>query len=159
MKQSIPRTARRAELTRAAEGRAVAILGDTVVAKGNVAGSDLLMSLTIVPPGSGVPVHHHPSPETFVMVDGALTFHLGDGDVLRELAAGPGDIVTVPLGVWHAFRNSGARSARFVIVHDRSLAAFFEEAGSTVRAGEPPSQDAIEHVLRTARAHGMAIRA
>jgi quercetin dioxygenase-like cupin family protein len=142
----------------ATDGDIHAILGDTVIAKGRVAGSALHLAMTVVPPGSGVPVHHHPSAETFIMVEGELTFMLGDGDVIREQKAGPGDVVAVPSGVWHAFRNETAKPARFIIVYETSLEKFFKDAGKGAEAGDPPSQARVDQVIRTATVHGMKIR-
>ena len=142
----------------AAKGTIRPILGDTVICKGNVAGSAMHFAMTIVPPGSGVPVHHHPSAETYIMVEGELIFALGEGDVMGEHKAGPGDVVAVPSGVWHCYSNAGSRLARFINLYEKSLEDFFEQASAGSKAGTPPSQAQIDHVLSTATAHGIKFR-
>ena len=52
-----------------------------------------------LPPGGGLPRHHHDHLDVFVVEGGAGTFHLGD--VAIEL--GIGDSVVVPIGEWHHF--------------------------------------------------------
>lgn len=52
-----------------------------------------------VPPGGGLPRHHHDHLDVFVVESGGGTLHVGD-DVLT-LAAG--DSVVVPVGEWHRF--------------------------------------------------------
>jgi mannose-6-phosphate isomerase-like protein (cupin superfamily) len=61
-------------------------------------------------PLAGVPRHTHCEDETFLILDGVLTF-----EVLGErMEAGVGSIVVVPGGVPHAWRNFGDVPARSV---------------------------------------------
>ena len=52
---------------------------------------------TEVPPGGGLPRHHHDHLDVFAVERGTATFHLGDETF--ELRAG--DSVVVPAGEWH----------------------------------------------------------
>jgi quercetin dioxygenase-like cupin family protein len=52
-----------------------------------------------LPPGGGLPSHHHDHLDVFVVEAGAGTFHLGD----ETIELGIGDTVIVPIGVWHHF--------------------------------------------------------
>jgi quercetin dioxygenase-like cupin family protein len=52
-----------------------------------------------LPPGSGVPRHHHDHLDVFTVAEGRLTVHLGDSRT--EVATG--DSVVVPAGDWHHF--------------------------------------------------------
>lgn len=80
------------------------------------AGSTFAME-ALVPPGGGPPPHvHRQEDETFYVLDGELEFLLGE-----ELVTGrTGDVVFVPRGTVHRFRNAdtgnGAPAAR---VHPR----------------------------------------
>ena len=56
--------------------------------------------------------HRHPdSDETFIGVDGQLVIEFEDGEVV----VGPGEMVTVPAGVLHRTRPSGARSVNLTV--------------------------------------------
>jgi len=84
---------------------------------GNLRGEDhgatVSLILDVSDPGGGPPLHRHPYDETWVVIEGALTFHAGD----EELAAGPGDVVIVPPGTPHAFTNDGPGRSRLVCIH------------------------------------------
>jgi quercetin dioxygenase-like cupin family protein len=64
-------------------------------------------------PGAGPALHRHPYEEVFVVLDGEVTFTLGDE---RRVARG-GDFVVAPAGVPHAFVNSGTGRLRSVNIH------------------------------------------
>jgi mannose-6-phosphate isomerase-like protein (cupin superfamily) len=63
-------------------------------------------------PGDWVgPDHFHPvQQERFEVVSGTPIFRIDGG----ERAAKPGDVVTVPVGVSHIFRNAGAEELRMI---------------------------------------------
>jgi mannose-6-phosphate isomerase-like protein (cupin superfamily) len=64
-------------------------------------------------PGHGPRLHRHPYDETWVVVEGSITFREGD----ESLAAGPGDIVVVAPGTPHAFTNTGSGRSKLVCIH------------------------------------------
>ena len=67
-------------------------------------------------PGQGVEGHVHPAEDdSFLVLEGTLSVTLGDDR--REVDAGPGTYVLVPVGTWHALANNGARPVRFLNVH------------------------------------------
>lgn len=58
------------------------------------------------------PLHvHHREEETFLVLEGQLTFHIGE----EEIAAGPGDLVVGPRGLPHRFR-AGPAGARVLFL-------------------------------------------
>jgi quercetin dioxygenase-like cupin family protein len=60
----------------------------------------------------GPPLHVHDFDEAFYVLDGELSFQLGD-----ELStAGPGELAFAPRGVPHTLASRGSAPARFVIV-------------------------------------------
>jgi mannose-6-phosphate isomerase-like protein (cupin superfamily) len=63
--------------------------------------------------GHGPRLHRHPYDETWVVIEGNLTFHCGD----ERLKAGPGDIVIVPPEATHKFTNDGPGRRNLVCVH------------------------------------------
>jgi mannose-6-phosphate isomerase-like protein (cupin superfamily) len=64
-------------------------------------------------PGQGPRLHRHPYDETWVVIEGNLTFQAGD----QQLDAGPGDIVLVPPETPHKFINRGPERANLVCIH------------------------------------------
>lgn len=62
----------------------------------------------------GPPLHvHDDEDDSFYVLEGEVTFTLGDEDVV----AGPGTFVLVPPGVEHTFANRSETRARFLNVH------------------------------------------
>ncbi len=84
---------------------------------GNLTGEDHGATISIIldesGPGGGPRLHRHPYDETWVVIEGTLTFQAGD----EQLAAGPGDIVIVPPGIPHRFTNDGPGTSRLVCIH------------------------------------------
>lgn len=56
---------------------------------------------------------HREEDDAFYILEGEMTFVLGD----REVAAPPGTFVLVPPGVEHGFRNDGAEPVRMLNIH------------------------------------------
>lgn len=63
-----------------------------------------------LPPGGGLPRHHHDHLDVFAMEAGAAVVHIGDDSF--DLA--PGDSVVVPVGAWH-FLEAGSEGATIVV--------------------------------------------
>ncbi|MEK6278531.1 MAG: cupin domain-containing protein [Actinomycetota bacterium] len=98
-------------------------------------GSEVLRVETWVDPGGGVTPHIHPSmEERFEVLAGNPSFLAG-----REWrSAGPGDVVVVPAGVRHSYRNDGEEVAH-IVCHARppsTLQEFLEDAAALNRAGK-----------------------
>jgi quercetin dioxygenase-like cupin family protein len=65
-------------------------------------------------PGRELEAHvHDGEDDAFYVLEGELTFVLGDDDV----AAPPGTFVLVPPGVRHGFRNDGDSPVRILNIH------------------------------------------
>jgi quercetin dioxygenase-like cupin family protein len=98
-------------------------------------GARLGMIENVVPPGFGnLPLHVHPDfDEAFYVLEGELTFRVEEDGAVRTFAAGPGDTVSIPRGVGHAFSVTSAGAARFLIVSTAAgIAAFFADAGEPI---------------------------
>ena len=66
-----------------------------------------------VPVGwAGPPLHHHAFDEAFYVLDGELTFQLGQ----RRLVAGPGALAFAPRDVVHTLANHGDAAATYLLV-------------------------------------------
>jgi mannose-6-phosphate isomerase-like protein (cupin superfamily) len=65
-------------------------------------------------PGRELEAHiHSDEDDAFYIVEGELTFVVGD----EEIAAPPGTFVLVPPGVEHGFRNDGTVPVRMLNIH------------------------------------------
>jgi mannose-6-phosphate isomerase-like protein (cupin superfamily) len=84
---------------------------------GNLRGAEHGATISLIidhsGPGEGPKLHRHSYDETWVVIDGNLTFHSGD----EQLDAGPGDIVIVPPETPHKFVNRGPEPANLVCIH------------------------------------------
>jgi mannose-6-phosphate isomerase-like protein (cupin superfamily) len=68
------------------------------------------IEVTVEPGGAVAAAHVHPyQSERFEVVEGTLELRQGR----RKVVAGPGEVVTVPAGTPHSFRNAGESVVRF----------------------------------------------
>ena len=84
---------------------------------GNLKGAEYGATISLIldhsEPGQGPRLHRHPYDETWVVIEGNLTFQAGDD----RITAGPGDIVITPPGVPHKFTNDGPGRSNLVCIH------------------------------------------
>ena len=135
--------------TPAGHGPHQLILGTVTVSRllggEETAGEFSLVELTGLP-GSGPGPHIDAWRESFYVLDGELTFRYEQDGEVRSVVAGPGDAVTIPTGVGHAFGVTSADPARYLIVSSPAgIDAFFADAGEEIDRpalpDEPPSFD------------------
>lgn len=120
-------------------------LGINYIVDGSASASIGLFELT-VPPGSNVPPpHSHSNNEECVYVlDGTLRYTVG-GDT-RDLS--PGQSMSTPKGVVHAFSNPFTETARALIVQSPDIGAqYFKDVAIVVNAGGPPDKAALLSVM------------
>lgn len=83
----------------------------------NVRGAEHGASISLIldqsEPGQGPRLHRHPYDETWVVIEGNLTFQAGQ----ERLSAVPGDIVIVPPETPHKFTNDGPGPSKLVCIH------------------------------------------
>src|SRR3954447_26306438 len=71
-----------------------------------------IVEITVPAGWAGPPLHHHAFDEAFYVLEGELTFQLGD-----ELAtAGPGSLTFTPSGSRHTLANRSDGPARYLLV-------------------------------------------
>jgi quercetin dioxygenase-like cupin family protein len=105
----------------------------------------------LAPKGSGTPLHRHQADdEAFYVLDGEMTFYVGDD---RPLRAGPGTFVHIPGGTVHAFRVE-SDTARYLILttpqHERFYRAISEPARSrTIPPDAPLDMETIGAACET----------
>jgi quercetin dioxygenase-like cupin family protein len=141
------------------EGPSYWVVGDlyTILASGDDTGGAYALIRGEVPAGGGPPPHtHRREDEAFYVLEGELTFQ-ADG---RAIPAKAGAWVTLPRGSRHTFKNTGATTARvLILVTPSSLEKFFAEVGRKA-AGEPSAEVTaadIEKLLTVAPKYGMEI--
>jgi quercetin dioxygenase-like cupin family protein len=76
-------------------------------------GASISLILDESEPGGGPRLHRHAYDETWVVHQGHLTFWVGD----MQRKAGPGDVVIVPAGAPHKFKNDGPGTSKVVCIH------------------------------------------
>jgi quercetin dioxygenase-like cupin family protein len=129
--------------SRAGHGPHYLMLGSVVVTP-LLGSKDTANTLSLVEligaPGSGPGPHLDPWRESFFVLDGELTFRVEDDGAVRTLIAHPGDAVSIPQGVGHAFRVTSAAPARYLIASaPAGIDAFFADAGEPVPQAVLPS--------------------
>jgi len=87
----------------------------------------------------GPPLHHHDFDEAFYVLDGELTFRLGDEVFTRRA----GETAFAPRGSRHTLANLSGAPARYLLIctpggFERMFARIVAE-----RAGEEPDEDAL----------------
>jgi quercetin dioxygenase-like cupin family protein len=96
----------------------------------------IAMIESTMPPGAaGPPLHTHAFDETFFVLDGELTFQVGD----EVRVARAGEVAFALGGVPHTLANQSADAARFLIVC--ALAGFEREFGrraAAIAGVDPP---------------------
>jgi len=101
----------------------------------------------LVPPGSNVPPpHSHSANEELVyVVEGVLRYTVG----LETRDLRPGDSMSTPPGVTHAFSNPHASPARAIVINTPDIGAqYFREVAEIVNAGGPPDRAKLAATMR-----------
>jgi len=143
----------------AGQGRALWIAGDLVTIKltGDETGEAFTAIETTVPPGGGPPLHvHRREDETFFVLEGAITFTVGD----MEITAPKGTCAFGPRDTPHRYFNATDKPARMlVVISPAGFEKYFEKVGTPVNdLTEPPppvTPEVIEKLLGAAEAHGL----
>ena len=85
---------------------------DILLRGGHSEGHLSVIDLAVASDFAGPPLHHHDFDEAFYVLEGVMTFQLGDE--LR--AAGPGELVFAPRGSHHTLANLSGAPARLLII-------------------------------------------
>jgi quercetin dioxygenase-like cupin family protein len=152
---------RSATLNQPGEGRCVAVVGDVYrfLATGEETAGKYAMWEATVPPGGGPPPHvHRHEEEAFYLLEGEITFQIGE----ERIVASAGMFANMPVGVPHSFRNESGKPAKMLIsVAPAGLEQMFFEVGVPVEAGattaSPVTKGEIEKLLAIAPRYGIEI--
>ena len=152
----------RPTLRKPAQGRTVAVVGDVYrfLATGEDTNGKYALWEAIVPPGGGPPPHvHSREEEGFYVLEGKITFFIGD----QRLIASAGMFANMPVGTPHSFKNESGKPAKMLIsVAPAGLEQMFFEVGVPLAEGAttalPPTKEEIEKLLAIAPRYGVEIR-
>src|SRR5271154_7062472 len=118
-----------------AEGRTVAVVGDVYrfLATGDDTNGKYAMWEAIVPPGGGPPPHvHSREEEGFYILEGEITFHIGE----KRIVATSGMFANMPVGTPHSFKNESDQPAKMLIsIAPAGLEQMFFEFGKPLAEG------------------------
>jgi quercetin dioxygenase-like cupin family protein len=144
------------------KGRTVAVVGDVYrfLATGEDTNGKYAVWEAIVPPGGGPPPHvHSREEEGFYVLEGEITFTIGD----KRLIASAGMFANMPVGTPHSFKNESNKLTRMLIsVAPAGLEKMFFEFGVPLPEGSttalPPTKEEIEKLLAIAPRYGIEIK-
>ncbi|MGH9408650.1 MAG: cupin domain-containing protein [Vicinamibacterales bacterium] len=103
-------------------------------------GGQLSLVELIGAPGSGPGPHIDSWRETFYVLEGELTFRVDENEGVRTIVARTGDVVSIPIGVGHAFSVTGRTPARYLMGGTAAgIDAFFADAGEPIASATLPS--------------------
>ena len=144
------------------EGRTVAVVGDVYrfLATGDDTNGKYSIWEALVPPDGGPPPHvHSREEEGFYILEGEITFTMGD----KRLVASAGTFANMPVGTPHSFKNESGKPAKMLIsIAPAGLEKMFFEFGVPVPQGTttaPPSTKAeIEKFMAIAPSYGIEVR-
>ena len=141
------------------QGKTYSAVGDryTLLASGEQTDGAYTLFTATVPPGGGPPPHVHTrEEELFFVLEGQLSFTVGDRLIIGE----PGTFVQIPRGTVHAFKNNSAAPARMLIQcmpagFEKFIAEFATELAGPDSTPIPPSREEIEKLVSLAPKYGI----
>jgi quercetin dioxygenase-like cupin family protein len=144
------------------QGRTIAVVGDVYrfLATGEETDGKYALWEAIVPPGGGPPPHvHSREEEGFYVLEGEITFTIGE----KRIVATAGTFANMPVGTPHSFKNESSKSARMLIsVAPAGLERMFFEFGVPLAEGATtplrPTTEEIEKLLAVAPKYGIEFR-
>jgi len=149
-------------LRKPSEGRTIGVVGDVYrfLATGEDTNGSYAMWHAIVPPDGGPPPHvHTKEEESFYILEGEITFQIGD----KRVVAGTGMFANISPGTLHSFKNESGKPAKLLItVAPAGLEKMFFEVGVLLSPGatstQLPTKKEIEKLLAVAPKYGTEIR-
>src|SRR5579862_4175077 len=154
--------ASRAVVRQPGEGRTIAVVGDVYrfLAVGEDTDGRYALWEALVPPGGGPPPHvHSREEEGFYILEGEITFTIGE----KRIVATAGMFANMPVGTPHSFKNESGKPAKMLIsVAPAGLEQMFFEVGVPLAEGAttalPPTKEEIEKLLAIAPRYGIEIK-
>jgi quercetin dioxygenase-like cupin family protein len=129
------KTANAFQFVPADTGEAYWVMGTlfTYLVTGAGSGGSYFTLLVDVGPEAGPPPHiHHLEEEQFYVLDGQLTYSVGD----QMFEVSTGDFIHIPRGTVHSFKNGPRPSRLLATFAPAGIEGFFREAGDPIPAGD-----------------------
>ena len=144
------------------EGRTISVVGDVYrfLATSEETNGKYAMWEAIVPPGGGPPPHvHSREEEGFYILEGEITFQIGEDRVVAKA----GMFANMPVGTPPSFKNDSDKPAKMIIsIAPAGLEKMFFEFGVPLLAGSttglPPTKEEIEKLMAIAPQYGIEIK-
>jgi quercetin dioxygenase-like cupin family protein len=116
---------------------------------GGETGESVMMFEETAPVGTQTTYHlHHDSDEVAYVLAGEITFKIGE----EVTVGGPGACAFMPRGLAHAWKNSGAETARVLFLYTPAGAGgFFEESQRLQRSYESFASEDVRAAYRRHR--------
>ena len=117
----------------------------TYLVTGAESGGSYFTLIVDMGPEGGPPPHiHHLEEEQFYVLDGELTYSVGE----QTFEVSTGDFIHIPRGTVHSFRNGSKPSRLLATFSPAGIEGFFREAGDLLPAGgrlksPPPVTEAV----------------
>jgi mannose-6-phosphate isomerase-like protein (cupin superfamily) len=110
---------------------------------------EVLSQVRITVPGgwAGPPLHHHDFDETFYVLEGELTFQLGE----QLTTARPGECVFAARGSHHTLANLGATRAQYLLTCTPAGFERYFDRIAAERAGVDPPPEASKPIPEVTR--------
>lgn len=145
---------------RAGSGRAYWGPGSlmTFLLTGEETGGAFFLSEVVVPPGGGPPPHiHQREDESFRVLEGTLTIQVGE----TALTATAGDLVYLPRGIAHSFKNTGDVAVKaLALIAPAGLENYFAEVFEPAEdhsAPPPVSKELIARARAASARYGLVL--
>ncbi len=107
-----------------------------------------------LPAGVVIPLHTHPDPESFYLLDGQMELYLDDGVASGWQTVRAGELAVVPGSAKHAWRNTGGAASHAIIITGPHVYGFFRSIGRPVDANRSlgqPDANRMAEVLEAAK--------
>ena len=125
--------------------------GRSIVLKllGGETGDSIMMFEETIPAGTKSTFHlHHDSDEVAYVLAGEITFKIGE----EVTVGGPGSCAFMPRGLAHAWKSSGAETARVLFLYTPAGAGgFFEESQRLQRSYKSFDSEDVRDAYRRHR--------
>jgi quercetin dioxygenase-like cupin family protein len=99
-----------------------------------------------VPSGVVIPLHSHPDPEIFYVLNGSLEVFQAEGPSEGWQTVNAGGVASVPGNVRHALRNTSSSPITSITVTKQELYSFFRELARPFDPNRPPAPPTPEEM-------------
>jgi quercetin dioxygenase-like cupin family protein len=97
-----------------------------------------------IPPGVVVPLHSHPDPELFCILEGTLDVYQSTDASRGWTSAGAGDVAIIRGNVKHALHNRSSLPVTSLTVTKSELYEFFRQVAIPYDPNQPPAPPTVE---------------